>query len=66
LLPYSIALAGNGNFTNALLAINNFLTIPTLNKQSIKAGQYRKKCYGFAVDYEKKHAVKNYVLPQKI
>lgn len=65
LLPYSIALAGNGNFTNALLAINNFLTIPTLNKQSIKAGQYRKKCYGFAVDYEKKHAVKNYKFSPK-
>ena len=61
LLPYSISLAGVGKFKEALNAVNEFLANPTLNPQSIKAGNYRKSTYSFAVDYEKKHPVKNYV-----
>ena len=61
LLPYSISLAGVGKFQQALNAINDFLANPKLNPQSIKAGNYRKSVYTFAVDYEKKHPVKDYV-----
>ena len=61
LLPYSISLAGIGKFQQALNAVNEFLANPKLNPQSIKAGTYRKSVYTFAVDYEKKHPVKDYV-----
>lgn len=61
LLPYSISLAGVGKFKEALNAVNEFLANPTLNPQSIKAGNYRKSTYSFAIDYEKKHPAKDYV-----
>ncbi|MEP7238022.1 MAG: OmpA family protein [Ferruginibacter sp.] len=61
LLPYSISLAGVGKFQQALNTVNEFLTNPTLNPQSIKAGNYRKSAYTFALDYEKKHPSNNYV-----
>jgi outer membrane protein OmpA-like peptidoglycan-associated protein len=60
-------LAGIGKFQQALDAVNAFLTNPKLNEQSIKAGNYRKSCWEFAVEYEKKHPVKNYVFaPQNL
>ena len=52
-LPYSINLAGKGQFEKALSAVNDFLTIPNLNETSIKAAEYRKKCYSFAIEYSK-------------
>ena len=61
LLPYSISLAGAGNFRKALETVTEFLKNPTLNQQSIKAGNYRKSVYTFAVEYEIKHPVKDYV-----
>ncbi len=65
--PYAISLAGIGNFTKALTTVNKFLAYPKLNAQSIKAGQYRKSCYEFAMQYEKNHALKNYVFaPQNL
>jgi len=67
LLPYSISLAGTGKFQQALDAVNKFLTNDKLNTQSIKAGNYRKSTYEFAVDYDKTHPVKNYVFaPQNL
>ena len=67
LLPYSISLAGIGKFQQALDAVNEFLENPSLNQQSIKAGNYRKQSYSFAVDYEKKHPAKDYVFaPQNL
>src|SRR5882762_8440421 len=67
LLPYSISLAGMGKFQQALDAINKFLAIDKLNEQSIKAGNYRKSTYEFAVDYDKVHLIKNYVFaPQNL
>ncbi len=54
LLPYSIALAGNGNFQDALNSINKFLQKKNLNERIIKAAEYRKRCYEFAIDYQKK------------
>ncbi|MEO6252255.1 MAG: OmpA family protein [Ferruginibacter sp.] len=61
LLPYSISLAGVGKFEKALGAVNEFLANPTLNTQSIKAGNYRRSAYIFAIDHEKKHPSKDYV-----
>lgn len=49
-LPYSINLAGKGRFNEALQAVGDFLTIGDLNDRSKKAGEYRRKCYQFAVD----------------
>ena len=49
LLPYSIALAGNGQFEKALAKVNDFLKTPNLNQQSIKAGEYRKASYELAL-----------------
>ncbi len=67
LLPYSISLAGTGKFQEALIAVNEFLANPTLNPQSIKAGNYRKSTYRFAVEHEKKHPAKDYVFaPQNL
>ena len=65
LLPYSISLAGTGKFQKALNAVNEFLANPSLNPQSIKAGNYRKSTYTFAVEYEKKHPAKGYVFTPK-
>lgn len=61
LLPYSIDLAGCGRFDDALKAVNNFLLISSLNDKSIKAGQFRKGTYEFAIDYAKNHPQKDYI-----
>ena len=50
-LPYSINLAGRGEFEKALAAVNEFLSTPNLNETSSKAGRYRKRSYEFAVSY---------------
>ena len=65
LLPYSISLAGAGRFDQALAAVTAFLALPRLNDRSLRAGEFRKKTYEFAVDYEKKHGAKNYVFNPK-
>lgn len=54
LLPYSISLAGLGRFDKALDIVNKFLQTPRLNVQSIKAGNYRKSTYEFAIAYANK------------
>jgi outer membrane protein OmpA-like peptidoglycan-associated protein/tetratricopeptide (TPR) repeat protein len=64
-LPYSISLAGAGQFEKALNAVNAFLKNDKLNQQSIKAGSYRKSTYEFAIDYAKKHPSGNYVFTPK-
>ncbi|MFT3681624.1 MAG: OmpA family protein [Ferruginibacter sp.] len=65
LLPYSISLAGTGQFQKALEVVNVFLENKTLNKQSQQAGNYRKRTYEFAVEYEKQHPSKGYVFAPK-
>ncbi len=49
LLPYSISLAGTGDFTKALSAVNSFLSRKNLNPQSKSAGEFRKTSYEFAL-----------------
>lgn len=52
-LPYSINLAGNGQFEKALTTINALLSRPKLAENTRKAAEYRKKTYEFAVNFEK-------------
>lgn len=59
-LTYAISLAGIGDFENALRYINLFLADKHLNQQSIKAGNYRKKCFEFALEYKKNHPDQTY------
>ncbi|MHA4809318.1 OmpA family protein [Flavitalea flava] len=59
-LPYSIILAGLGEFEKALQAINVFLTDSRLNETSRKSGEYRKACYRFALDYAQTHKATDY------
>lgn len=61
MLPYSISLAGTGNFSKALETVTAFLSTPGLNKQSIQAGNYRKRVYEFAIEHENKYPTGNYV-----
>ena len=61
LLPYSISLAGDGRFNDALNAVNSFLKNPKINERSTKSGEFRKRTYEFAVDYEKLHPQKDYI-----
>ena len=67
-LPYSITLAGLGEFEKALNAINELLDKkPPKNSTSLKAAEYRKRCFEFAVAYANKNANKNYVFaPQNM
>lgn len=67
-LPYSINLAGLGEFEKALAAINELLDKkPPKNQTSLKAAEYRKRCYEFAVDHAKKNNNAGYVFaPQNI
>lgn len=66
-LPYSISLAGRGRFEDALKAVTTFLSSPKLNDRSIRAGEFRKKTYEFAINYANTHPEKNYVFaPQNL
>ena len=67
LLPFSISLAGIGKFEKALEKVNSFLSTPKLNQQSIKAGNYRKSTYEFALQYKQKSKINNYLFnPQNM
>src|ERR1700676_4257402 len=57
-LSYSISLAGLGKFEEALAAVNDFKSIPTLHESSIRSADYRSRSYQFAVDFaaKKNHA----------
>jgi outer membrane protein OmpA-like peptidoglycan-associated protein/tetratricopeptide (TPR) repeat protein len=59
-LPFSINLAGKGEFAKALESVNEFLTIPNLNSQSRLAGEFRQKSYQFAIEYSKQKPLLDY------
>lgn len=66
-LPYSINLAGLGEFDKALNTINILLSKSNLNSNTRKAAEYRRKTFQFAVDYAKNNPYKNYVFaPQNL
>lgn len=60
-LPYSISLAGKGEFEKALEAINKFASLPSLNERSRKAATYRREVYEFAL-LQKGRIGEDYVL----
>ena len=64
-LPYSINLAGLGEFEKALDAVNSFLSIDDLNASSRKAGEYRRQSYAFAIEYAKRKTVSDYKFEPK-
>jgi len=59
-LPYSINLAGLGEFEKAIAAITDFINIPSLNEKSRLAAEYRRKSFQFAVDYAKQKPLGDY------
>ena len=59
-LPYSINLAGKGEFEQALNAVNSFLALEDLKEKSIKAAEYRKRCYTFALEYARSKGISGY------
>jgi outer membrane protein OmpA-like peptidoglycan-associated protein/Tol biopolymer transport system component len=66
-LPYSINLAGLGQFDKALDAINTLLTRERINPNTRKAAEFRKKSFEFAIDYEKNKLNNSYVFaPQNL
>lgn len=64
-LPYAINLAGLGRFDEALKAVEAFLSIPGLRTSSRQAGEYRKACFQFALDYAKTHLASGYKFEPK-
>lgn len=54
-LTLAINLAGMGNFHRALDVVNEYLSNPKLGEASRKAGEYRKRCFEFAIEQEKKN-----------
>src|SRR2546423_390656 len=64
-LPYSINLAGLGEFDKALNAITGLLSRPGLTETTRKAAEYRRRSYQFAVDHAKAHANDHYVFAPK-
>ncbi|NTS43080.1 OmpA family protein [Flavisolibacter sp. BT320] len=64
-LPYSINLAGNGEFEKALQVVNTLLQKPNLHPNTKKAAEYRQKTFQFAVDYAKTKGQSAYVFSPK-
>jgi outer membrane protein OmpA-like peptidoglycan-associated protein/tetratricopeptide (TPR) repeat protein len=64
-LPYAINLAGMGNFSKALEVVEQYLSNTKLGEASRKAGEYRKRCFEFALAQEKKNAGRNYQFAPK-
>ncbi|MES2881046.1 MAG: flagellar motor protein MotB, partial [Bacteroidota bacterium] len=66
-LPYSINLAGQGQFEKALQTIQALLSKTNTGANTKKAAEYRRKTYQFAVDFQKNNPNKNYVFtPQNL
>ena len=61
LLPYSINLAGAGEFAKASDAINRFLSLPKLGDKSVQAARYRSESYQFALANSAASTRRNYI-----
>lgn len=64
-LPYSINLAGAGEFSKALEAVEEYLSNEKLGENSRKAGDYRRTSFLFALEMEKKNKGLDYVFDLK-
>ncbi len=66
-LPYTINLAGLGQFQRSFEVITALLAKTNLGPNARKAAEYRKRTYQFALDFEKNNPDKNYVFaPQNL
>ncbi len=59
-LPYSINLAGQGRFQEALNTINSLLNSEKISPATRRAAEFRKKTFQFAVDYAASHSNSSY------
>ena len=59
-LPYSINLAGQGRFQEALNTINSLLSSEKISPATRRAAEFRKKTFQFAVDYAASHSNSSY------
>jgi len=59
-LPYSINLAGQGKFQDALNTINSLLHSKKISPATIRAAEFRRKTFQFAVDYAGSHSNSSY------
>jgi len=64
-LLYSVSLAWQGRFEEALAAVNSMLSSEKLSPNLRRNAENRKKNYEFAVDHAKKHPSGNYVFAPK-
>lgn len=64
-LLYSISLAWQGKFSEALNAVNSMLRSEKLSPNLRRNAEARKKNYDFAVDYATKHPIGSYVFSPK-
>ena len=64
-LPYSINLAGLGQFDKALNTVHSLLSKPNLSENTRKAAEYRRKAFQFAVDFSKTRVNDGYVFAPK-
>lgn len=66
-LPYSINLAGAGEFEKALNVINQLLSKKNIREATPihQAAMFRKRCYEFAVEYAANNSNKDYVFAPK-
>lgn len=60
LVYYAQNLAGLGRFSDAINAVNKFLTIEKLSDKSISNAMHWKSCYEFAIQYAASHTNANY------
>ena len=58
-LPYSISLAGEGRFQDALFAVNKFVSFKNISERSFKSGMYWKRAFEFAIQYPSNHPQNN-------
>ena len=59
-LPYSINLAGQGRFQEALNTINSLLSSEKISPATRRAAEFRKKTFQFAVEYAASHSNSSY------
>ncbi len=59
-LPYSINLAGRGEFAKAKKAVETFLQKPRLDERSRNAANYRLNAYDFALEHARKYSGRNF------
>jgi outer membrane protein OmpA-like peptidoglycan-associated protein len=59
-LPYSINLAGQGRFREALNTISSLLNSQKISTATRRAAEFRKKTFQFAVDYAASHSNSSY------